>query len=123
RCRAAAIEEARAQTKVHAQLRQPTAAPDPVSDEGEDYGGEQSGNREACGETQTVRARSPGQQRGQRHRKKLKEQRQLRLLRGRAEATQKDGSFSEPTPRLARQLKNMARACGRSRKGRTDHGK
>ena len=60
RGRAAGVEKACAERKVDAQLRQPSADPDPMGKDGKDEGGENGGDCAAGGEAQAVSSRSPG---------------------------------------------------------------
>ena len=104
--RAAGVQKALSQAEVHAQLSKPAAAPDPVGGEGEDQSGDDAGDEEASGETQAVRARSPGQHGRQSYGEKLKEHGQLRLCRRSSQSGQQEGSSSNPVPGLTGQVES-----------------
>ena len=73
RGRAAAIEEARAQAEVDAELSQPSAAPDPMRSERKDDCGEDRSGGAAGRQPPAVRSRAPGKHGGQSYGQELKE--------------------------------------------------
>ena len=103
---AAGVKKACAEREVCAQSSKPSAGPNPMRGERKNDGGQNLRQRASGGKPPAIRSGAPRQQRGHGDGKKLKEQRELGLRRGRTEAVKKKGAEAEHAPGLSGHMEN-----------------
>ena len=85
-----------------------------MRDKRKDDCGQDRGSCCTSGEAEAVRSRAPGDEGGHGYGQKFKEERELGLKRGGAEAAEQKRTCAEPVPGLAGQVKDVAWTTGQT---------